>query len=156
MRVMCPRFSRLLGECQQLDRRRQRLADALPAVFLSVVRDCTAQLLDVNWDEYTHETIQSKWSLAETKDSPFFSIITFRRNREFLFFYSPKTSIFLQNQTNKLFFQRNRDRTVIENDADNQSACWAASQNKRWNSAAKWRVHAQNIRRLLQWRRIGE
>ena len=68
---------------------------------------------------------------------------------EFYFFYSSsKISIFLQ--TKRLTIPSSeKTEIVIENDADNQSACWAASQNKRWNSAAKWRVHAQKFRRLL-------
>ena len=51
-----PNFSVLLTECQQLENRRQRVKKIAPQIWLSILRDVTAQILDVDWEDYTKAT----------------------------------------------------------------------------------------------------
>jgi hypothetical protein len=54
------RFGILLTECQQLETRRRRVKTVAPQVWLSIIRDVTAQILDHNWDSYCFATQQNK------------------------------------------------------------------------------------------------
>ena len=45
-------FSVLLDECGQLSVRRMRVKSLCDRVYLSLIRDATAQILDHNWTDY--------------------------------------------------------------------------------------------------------
>jgi len=46
------RFSVLLDECAQLSERRERVTTLARRVYMSLIRDCTAQILDHPWSDY--------------------------------------------------------------------------------------------------------